>query len=112
MFPRLIQAAMRLHSFLLNEGQCGFYDESNKTQASIHVLSVEELLDNTRHYQRFKAPAANVRWKQALRESILNEIKDDGLQRPQYNRLRNVRRADLLNSMIQIVGTLCFPIIL
>jgi DDE superfamily endonuclease len=41
---RLIQAAMRLHNFLLNDGQCGFDDENNDTQASICVLSKEEIL--------------------------------------------------------------------
>jgi DDE superfamily endonuclease len=95
--PWIIHAAMRLHNFLINERQCGFDDNNNdtqplpSTQQALRILGDEEIMEHNRNYDRFAPPEANLRRRRALRESILAEIRSDGLQRPIYNRLRNVR---------------------
>jgi DDE superfamily endonuclease len=89
--PRIIHAAMRFHNFLFDERQVGFDDGNNEMQNTIQVLSDEEIMFHNRNYDPIAAPDMNMRQRHTIRESILNEIKSDGLERPLYNRLRNVR---------------------
>jgi DDE superfamily endonuclease len=88
--PRLIHAAMCLHNFCIDERQGGFDNDDKETPPKIRVLSDDELEEFNRNYQRIETPNANVRRRHTVRESILNEIREGGLQRPKYNRLRNV----------------------
>jgi ppGpp synthetase/RelA/SpoT-type nucleotidyltranferase len=88
--PRFIYAAMRLHNFLIDEQQLGFDDDNNETQHVLQVLSDKEILVQRCNYDAMIPPVENMQWRHKVRESIVNKIKSDGLQRPLYNLQRNV----------------------
>jgi DDE superfamily endonuclease len=94
--PRFILAAMRLHNYLIDERQVGF--DNNDTQQTIRTLSDEEILIHSRNYESIVPPVEIMQRRHTIREIILNEIKSDGLQRPIYNRQRNINNRNSNNN--------------
>jgi hypothetical protein len=78
--PCLMLTTMRLHNYLIKERKCG-YD----------VLTDKEIQQHQRNYTPIIPPDNIMRRRHILQDTILNEIKSDGLQRPQYNRQRIIR---------------------